>query len=112
MKVIKQNNNHYIIATKVGAVLQSYNTLVAFVGEDWDGESDTRHHIALGDDWDYSTTTAKNVAEFVSGQVGERLTAGDLRKALKAGELTTWTRWTVANCCEEYLDGITELGAE
>ena len=91
--------NQFVIATKYGDILQSYNSLVAFAGDDGG------KHISLGDDWDYSRTTLKAVCRFLSERVGRKLDTAEIRKALERGTLDDWT---ISNGAECYFEGICE----
>lgn len=68
--------NQFTISTKAGRYLQSYRSLVAYVGD---------KKILLGKDWDYSKTTMKAVSKFLTDLTGYKITATELRKALARG---------------------------
>lgn len=96
--------NQFVISTKYGDILQSYSSLVCFVGDDGG------RHISMGDDWDYSKTTLKAVCKFLSERVGDDIKTADIRKALEKGSYknSEGREWTVSTGADCYFEGITE----
>ena len=55
--------DQYLLETKEGTYLQSYNSIVAFIGNDG--------KIKVGKDFNYSRTTARYVTQFLNMRIKE-----------------------------------------
>lgn len=73
-RVVPFSNNHFIIRTELGALFQSYESIVAFKPSSGDTATIGRH-------WNYSSATVRNLGKWL-GMSGK-----EIKQAIKDGSL-------------------------